>query len=156
MDDGPAAWARSTPRQVSDLLAEALDARDLDKPGRAAVVIDIGERLDLLFDQAHPHNANRRLINANRRLKRAALFAFLTTDGVDATNWRDEQGVRPAVVNRKVWGGNRTDRGAETQGRVMTFLRTAHQQGADAVALLVDLARAPNPGVVAGLTLRPG
>ena len=38
----------------------------------------------------------------------------------------------------------------------MTFLRTAHQQGADAIALLVDLARAPNPGVVAGLTLRPG
>ena len=64
--------------------------------------------------------------------------------------------MRPAVVNRKVWGGNRGDAGAETQGRVMTFLRTAHQQGADAVALLVDLARAPNPGVVAGLTLRPG
>ncbi len=64
--------------------------------------------------------------------------------------------IRPAVVNRKVWGGNRSDRGAETQGRMMTFLRTAHQQGADAVAMLVDLARAPNPGVVAGLTLRPG
>ena len=149
------AWARSTPRQVSDLLAEALDARDLDKSGRAAVVIDIGERLDLLFDQAHPHDANRRLIK-HLRHERAALFTFLTTAGVDATNWRGEQGVRPAVVNRKVWGGNRTDRGAETQGRVMTFLRTAHQQGADAVALLVDLARAPNPGVVAGLTLRPG
>ena len=38
-----------------------------------------------------------------------------------------------AVVNRKVWGGNRSDRGAETQGRLMTFLRTAHEQGADAI-----------------------
>ena len=84
------------------------------------------------------------------------MFTFLTIDGVDATNWRGEQGVRPAVVNRKVWGGNRSDRGAETQGRVMTFLRTAHQQGVDAIELLVDLARAPTPGVVAGLTLRPG
>ncbi len=37
----------------------------------------------------------------------------------------------------------------------MTFLRTAHQQGAAAIALLLDLARARNPGV-AGLTLRPG
>jgi len=36
----------------------------------------------------------------------------------------------------------------------MTLLRTAHQQGADAVALLIDLARAPDPGVVAGLILR--
>ena len=59
-------------------------------------------------------------------------------------------------MNRKVWGGNRSDAGAETQGRLMTFLRTAHQQGADAIALLVDLARAPNPGVVDGLTLRSG
>ena len=59
-------------------------------------------------------------------------------------------------MNRKVWGGNRTDAGAVTQGRVMTiFLRTAHQKGADAVVLLVDLARAPVPGVVEGLTLRP-
>jgi hypothetical protein len=37
----------------------------------------------------------------------------------------------------------------------MTFLRTTHQQGVDAIALLVELARAPNPGVVTGLTLRP-
>jgi len=88
--------------------------------------------------------------------ERHALFTFLTLDGVDATNWRGEQGVRPAVVNRKVWGGNRSDAGAATQGRVMTFLRTANQQGVDAIALLVDLARAPNPGVVAGLILRSG
>ncbi len=67
-----------------------------------------------------------------------------------------KQGVRPAVVNRKVWAATASGAGAETQGRVMTFLRTAHQQGADAIALLVDLARAPNPGVVAGLTLRAG
>jgi hypothetical protein len=38
----------------------------------------------------------------------------------------------------------------------MTFLRTAHQQGVDAIAMLVELARAPDPGVVAGLTLRSG
>ena len=154
IEDSPA-WARGTPRQVRDLLLEALDARDLDALGRAKAVADIGERFDLLFEQAHPHDANRRLIK-HLRHERHALFTFLTTDGVDATNWRGEQGVRPAVVNRKVWGGNRTDAGAETQGRLMTFLRTAHQQGADAIALLVDLARAPNPGVAAGLTLRSG
>jgi transposase len=154
IEDSPA-WARGTPRQVRDLLFEALDARELDAKGRARAVTDIGERFDLLFEQAHPHDANRRLIK-HLRHERHALFTFLTTDGVDATNWRGEQGVRPAVVNRKVWGGNRSDAGAETQGRLMTFLRTAHQQGADAIALLVDLARAPNPGVVAGLTLRSG
>src|SRR5437762_13593113 len=84
------------------------------------------------------------------------LFLYLNCPGLEATNWRGEQAIRPAVVNRKVWGGNRGDPGAKTQGRLMTFLRTAHQQGADAIALLVDLARAPTPGVVAGLTLRSG
>jgi len=149
------AWSRGTPRQVRDLLLESLDARDLDAKGRAKAVIDIGERFDLLFGRAHPHDANRRLIK-HLRHERHALFSFLTIDGVDATNWRGEQGVRPAVVNRKVWGGNRTDRGAQTQGRLMTFLRTAHQQGADAIASLVELARSPDPGIVAGLTLRSG
>lgn len=148
-------WARGTPREVRDLLLEALEARDLDAAGRAAAVVDIGERIDMFLDRPHPHDANRKLIK-HLRHERAALFTFLTTDGVDATNWRGEQGVRPAVVNRKVWGGNRSDRGAETQGRVMTFLRTAHQQGADAIDLLIDLARAPDPGIVAGLTLRSG
>ncbi|MGH9003795.1 MAG: IS66 family transposase, partial [Acidimicrobiia bacterium] len=121
------AWARSTPRLVAELLGEALDARDLDAAGRAAAVADIGERIDLLLGQPQPHDANRRLVK-HLAHQRHALFTFLTTDGVDATNYRGEQAVRPAVVNRKVWGGNRTDRGAETQGRVMTFLRTAHQQ----------------------------
>jgi transposase len=154
IEENPA-WARGTPRQVRDLLLEALDARDLDADGRAKAVADIGERFDLLIEAAHPHDANRKLIK-HLRHERHALFSFLTIDGVDATNWRAEQGVRPAVVNRKVWGGNRSDPGAETQGRLMTFLRTAHQQGVDAIAMLVDVARAPDPGVVAGLTLRSG
>ena len=37
----------------------------------------------------------------------------------------------------------------------MTFLRTAHQQGVDAIAMLLDRTRVPNPGVVAGLDCGP-
>ena len=75
-----------------------------------------------------------------------ALFTFLTHPDVDATNWRAEQAIRPAVVNRKVWGGNRTWRGAATQSRIMSVLRTAVQQGVDPIAYLAQLARAPQPG----------
>lgn len=50
-------------------------------------------------------------------------------DDLAATNWRAEQAIRPAVVNRKVWGGNRTWRGAATHGRMMSVVRTAAQQG---------------------------
>ena len=37
----------------------------------------------------------------------AAVFAFLWDPSVEATNWRAEQAIRPAVVTRKVCGGNR-------------------------------------------------
>jgi hypothetical protein len=54
-------------------------------------------------------------------------------------------------VNRKVWGGNRTWRGAATQGRMASVIRTAAQQGIDVVAFLVALARAPNPAEIPSL-----
>jgi hypothetical protein len=34
-----------------------------------------------------------------------ALFSFRFDPSLDATNWRAEQALRPAVVNRKVSGG---------------------------------------------------
>ncbi len=140
-------WARGTPRQVQDILLAALDARDLPTPKRRAVAADLAERIDLLAEQAHPHQANRRLIKhlANEA---DALFLFLHDDDIDATNWRGEQAIRPAVVNRKVWGGNRTWKGAASQGRIMSAIRTATQQHLDPIAFLTRLARAPDPAAV--------
>jgi transposase len=42
-------------------------------------------------------------------------FTFLSHPEVEPTNWEGEQAIRPAVVNRKVWGGNRTWVGAHAQ-----------------------------------------
>jgi transposase len=140
-------WAKATPRQVKDILTRALDARDLPKPTRRAVAADLTELVELLGEAAHPYDANRRLM-AHLSNELDALFTFLTHDGIDATNWRAEQAIRPAVVNRKVWGGNRTWRGAATQGRMMSVLRTAVQRGLDPIDFLVRLARAPNPAAV--------
>src|SRR5579859_81177 len=80
-----------------------------------------------------------------RHLQResGALFTFLREPDVPATNWRAEQAIRPAVVNRKVWGGNRTWRGAAWQERLMSILQTSHQQGRDPVPILADLLRSP-------------
>ena len=140
-------WARGTPRIVGDILHEALDARDLDDTRRAEVAADLAERVDLLAAQAQPHDECRKLV-AHLANEADALFSFLTLPGVDATNWRAEQAIRPAVVNRKTWGGNRTWRGAATQGRVTSVLRTAHQHGIDAIDYLAALARAPDPAAI--------
>ena len=43
------------------------------------------------------------------------MFLFLWDPSIDATNWRSEQANRPAVVIRKVCGGNRTRCGVDTQ-----------------------------------------
>jgi transposase len=141
------AWARGTPRVVRDVLQEALAARDLDDTDRAEVAADLTERVELLAAQPQPHDECRKLV-AHLANEQAALFTFLTDPQIDATNWRGEQAIRPAVVNRKVWGGNRTWTGAATQGRIMSVLRTAHQQGVDAIGYLAALARAPDPAAI--------
>lgn len=141
------AWARGTPRQVKDLLGDALDARAADPAERAAAAAHVVEMIELLFDQAHPHDENRKLVK-HLYNEREAIVTFLTHPGVEATNWRGEQAIRPAVVNRKVWGGNRTWRGAATQGTIMSVLRTAAQQGVDAIDYLARYARAPDPACI--------
>ena len=55
-------------------------------------------------------------------------FTFLTDPTVPATNWEAEQAIRPAVVNRKVWGGNRTWVGARAQGVLLSVLETCRRQ----------------------------
>jgi transposase len=71
------------------------------------------------------------------------LFTFLRTPGLDATNWRAEQAIRPAVVNRKVWGGNRTETGATAQAVLMSVWFTLRCRGHDGLALLSHLLRSP-------------
>ena len=71
---------------------------------------------------------------------------------MQATNWRAEQAIRPAVVTRKAWGGNRTRVGADTWQVLASVLRTAVQQGRDPVELLARLLRAPVP-IVADLAI---
>ena len=74
---------------------------------------------------------------------------------MDATNWRAEQAIRPAVVTRKVCGGNRTRHGADTQQVLASVVRTAHPRNRDLAPLLATMLRATNPTVPAGLQQPP-
>lgn len=135
---------RETPRIVRQILKDALRARELGPRKAKAATADLVERLEVLLSAEQSHDENRKLV---RHLgnEKGALFTFLAHTDIDATNWRGEQAIRPAVVNRKVRGGNRTWRGAATQGRVMSVLRTASQQGVDVIEFLTGVARAPTP-----------
>ena len=73
------------------------------------------------------------------------LFTYLKCPGLEATNWRGEQAIRPAVVARKVWGGSRTEKGAQVQEILTSIFRTGRQRGVDLMPLMADLMRAPKP-----------
>ena len=58
-----------------------------------------------------------------------------------ATNYLGEQAIRPAVVNRKVWGGNRTAAGAAAQVVTTSVLQTCKQQAQEALAYVSQTLR---------------
>jgi transposase len=66
-------------------------------------------------------------------------FWFLIDPTIQATNHWAEQAIRPAVVNRKVWGGNRTWLGAQAQGILMSVIRSCGQRDMDPFAFLIDV-----------------
>jgi transposase len=69
-------------------------------------------------------------------------FSFLTEPSIPATNWPAEQAIRPAVVNRKVWGGNRTTAGAAAQGVLMSVIETCRRQTRSALDFVSETLRA--------------
>jgi hypothetical protein len=93
------------------------------------------QRLLDLTRTPRSHAANRRLA-AHLYGHGEQWFMFLLDPSLPATNYRGEQAIRPAVVNRKVWGGNRTNAGASAQATIMSVLQTCKQQAIDAFSYL--------------------
>lgn len=68
-------------------------------------------------------------------------FTFLAEPTIPATNHRAEQALKVPIVNRKVWGGNRTDAGAEAQEVISSVLHTCRNKAIDAFAFISDAFR---------------
>ncbi len=160
--DVPTAAARGAvrfPRQVKTLLQDALRLRDrhqigeISRHGLAVARGRLERRLDRLLKWTLANDANERLAKHLNK-HRDQLFTFLRHAGhdppqipapIDATNWRAEQALRPAVVNRKVWGGNRTQTGAQAQSILMSVIRTCVQPHRDDLDFLSRLLRGQRP-----------
>jgi transposase len=147
--DSVAGQAR-VPHAARRILKDALVLRDqraqdvIDAEEFGLKVTDLGARTDKLLQVRPTHEPNRRLLQ-HLRTERDHMFTFLTEPGVQATNWRAEQALRPAIVNRKSWGGNRTWGGARTQQITMSVIRTARQQDIDPLELMADAQHARQP-----------
>jgi hypothetical protein len=79
------------------------------------------------------------------------LFTFLYCPGLDATNNAAERALRPLVVARKNWGGNRTQKGARAQAVLTSILQTGQQQGKNPLDLLIALLLGEEQGKILDL-----
>ncbi len=138
------------PRKVKAILKAGLAFRDrylADEMTTHGLKVMAGRLWSQMYKLVYPNKTNR----ANERFAAFlykhldSLFTFMRQPGVDATNFRGEQAIRPAVVNRKVWGGNRTWAGALAQGSLMTVIRTLAQRLLDSFTYLRDTLTSPQP-----------
>jgi transposase len=135
------------PRQVIDLFQEALELRDLTlepcRKGRFAVEVleeaheNFVDRLLKLTQWPRQNKANDVFA---RHLRRHASewFLFMLDPTVPATNHWAEQALRVPIVNRKVFGGNRTPAGCRAQSIVCSTLQTCRQRSISAFTFVRD------------------
>jgi transposase len=103
--------------------------------------------MDRLLAKTFRDPANRRLAK-HLRHEEPWLFTFLHCPGIEATNNAAERALRPAVVARKTWGGNRTENGAKTQQILISILTTCRQQGKDSFDRITELFLSPTAMVL--------
>jgi transposase len=141
---------------VQVILQQALDVRDRYHAGvvsphglavvRGQLITRLAERL------ARPScvpDVQRFAAHLQREFM--AIWSFLFDPTIDATNWRAEHAIRPAVVTRKVCGGNRSWAGADSQQILASVIRTASQREFNPHVVLASMLQVRTPHVVAEL-----
>lgn len=138
--------------KIKSVLQDALALRDRrDDHGISGhgLLVSKGRlesRLDRLLDDPDLHDESLRFAKHLVR-NRQAMFLFLDRADVKATNCLAEQAIRPAVINRKTSGGNRTPNGARAQGVLMSVLRTCKLRCISAMDVFRQMLRDPTPTV---------
>ena len=129
------------PRKVAAFLGKALALRDrrdegvISPHGLAVARGRLEKRLDRLLEGNLSHPGNRKF-QKHLMGHREEILTFLYEPDIEATNWPAEQAVRPLVVNRKVFGGNRTPAGGHAQEILGSVFATLAQRALEALPFL--------------------
>lgn len=137
-------------KQVRNLLRRAISyeacREDLEPPDFARLCSHLEQRADQLlptiegpegkfqFDEGKcPFDLQEPELKVARRIatRRQHLFTFLYDEQVPATNNLTERQLRPAVIQRKISCGNKTQQGAEAWKVLRSLNATAYQNGQD-------------------------
>lgn len=153
--------AKAFPRQVITLFQGALEVRDefhagrLDAAALAAAHDRYVEELLELTGRPRANAANERLAG-HLYGHGEQWLTFLEDPAVPATNHRAEQALKGPIVNRKVWGGNRTAAGAQAQGVLQSTLATCKQQAISFLHFLSDRLCGIPRALLGATTAEPG
>jgi transposase len=141
MTENATGRAQEFPRQVIDLFQDALNVRDqfqagcLSRQELLGAHEDYNQRLAELSRRSRTNEANDVLAQHLYR-HTGEWFMFLVDPSIPATNHLAEQALRVAIVNRKVWGGNRTDAGKEAQEIHSSVIATCTKRGQSVVTFI--------------------
>ena len=139
-------------RKIKEFLLDSLALRDRRRDGRIAdhgYAIARG-RLEKHLDRllaVRPRGKACRTFRNHLQKHRGQLLTFLYEENLEAGNWPAEQAIRPAVVNRKVFGGNRTQAGAHALEILASLFATCQQNALDGLTLLSNLLRTVPPRI---------
>lgn len=138
------------PRTVKELLQQGLATRDryqrgeMSEHGLRVAAGRLTAAMGRFVQGRFTHDGNRRLAKFLRN-HLENIYAYLRHPGMDATNYLGEHAIRPAVVNRKVWGGNRTWPGARAQSVLTSVIRTCLQRHHEPLTILTQALTSPVP-----------
>ena len=86
-------------------------------------------KIDLIAEKRYNHSEVRKFVKSVCNLHRENLFRFVTNPEIEATNNRAERGIRKAVIIRKISNGNRSKKGADIFGVLLSIVETLNLQG---------------------------
>ncbi len=98
------------------------------KEERGSMYAAFVEKLKNFASKGWQHDDIRRL--AKRALKYSGeLFTFILVPSIEPTNNSAERALRPCVVQNKIWGCHRTNKGAKNRDILMSMIGTMKLQG---------------------------
>ena len=86
-------------------------------------------RIDLIAEKRYKHSEVRKFVKSVCKIHRENLFRFVANLEIEATNNRAERGIRKAVIIRKISNGNRSKKGADILGVLLSVVETLKLQG---------------------------
>jgi len=97
------------------------------------------EWIDLISNRRYHGTEVPKFVKSVCKKHRKDLFRFVDNPKVEATNNLAERGLRHAVVMRKISGGSRSNKGAETTAKLLSVMQTIKMQEGNIIDNMMNL-----------------